>query len=315
MIGFLDYIIVKLPQGIIPGFLNLEEQRKVNALKIDLIDLMECPKCHSAFAEKEKQGLVCTKCGNTIKMKDGIPLFTDIPQAIEPWEKVERGPDKGTAWRKSNWRFLNTLVQKLPADAKILDVGAGHGDFADIFEGRHYFSLDIVPYPEVDLVVDLGVVSPFKGRIFDAVILMNVLEHVYESRELMKSIQRIVAPEGCVIITVPFLLKVHQAPFDFSRYTPYFIEKMALECGLQVENMQGYYDPQYILNESLGNAWQFSIDSQPKAQQFIAKMLVFVIQKLVNLFGKVARKGYVADVSSQTNPSPVGYLVMLRKKE
>ncbi|PKN90458.1 MAG: hypothetical protein CVU45_02470, partial [Chloroflexi bacterium HGW-Chloroflexi-7] len=243
-------------------------------MKKELLDLMNCPKCRAPLSESG-DALQCTKCGYNARMVQGIPLFTDVPATIEPWEKVERGPDKGTAWRKSNWKFLNEIVNKLPVDAKILDVGAGHGDFADIFEGRQYYSLDIVPYAEVDLVADLGEVNPFKDNAFDVAVLMNVLEHVYESRNLLKSIARIVAANGSVVITVPFLLKVHQAPYDFARYTPYFIEKLAADAGLQVETLQGYYDTQYLLNESLGNAWQYSIQTQSKPQQFIARVLVF----------------------------------------
>lgn len=281
-------------------------------MKKVLLDLMDCPKCRSALNDNG-ESLNCPNCGYTARMVQGIPLFTDVPATIEPWEKVERGPDKGTAWRKSNWKFLNAFVSQLPAEAKILDVGAGHGDFADIFEGRNYYSLDIVPYSEVDLVADLGEINPFKNSAFDVVVLMNVLEHVYESRNLLKSISRIVAYGGSVVITVPFLLKVHQAPFDFARYTPYFIEKMAADAGLQIESLQGYYDTQYLLNESLGNAWQYSINSQSKPQQFIARTLVFIIQRLVNWFGKVTRKGFIASTQSQSNPAPVGYLVVLRK--
>jgi len=275
---------------------------------------MKCPQCGAVLIEKSSESLGCTKCDYAARMVQGIPLFTDVPATLEPWEKVERGPDKGTAWRKSNWQFLNGFVSKLPAEAKILDVGAGHGDFADIFEGRQYYSLDIVPYPEVDLVTDLGEINPFKDGAFDVVVLMNVLEHVYESRSLLKSIARIVSSGGSVVITVPFLLKVHQAPFDFSRYTPYFIEKLAADAGLQVESLQGYYDTQYLLNESLGNAWQYSIKTQSKSQQFIARALVFIIQRLVNWFGKVTRKGFIDAIQSQPNPAPVGYLVVLRKK-
>jgi SAM-dependent methyltransferase len=286
----------------------------MTALKKELLDLMNCPKCHADLLEKDGQILVCSKCGYTVKSVDGIPFFTDVPQTIEPWEKVERGPDKGTAWRKSNWKFLNQIVSALPQSAKILDVGAGHGDFADIFTGKTYFALDIVPYPEVDLVTDLAADNPFKDNCFDAVVLMNVLEHVYESRNLIRSITRILAPGGAVVITVPFLLKVHQAPFDFSRYTPFFIEKMAAEAGLTVESLQGYYDPQYLLNESLGNVWQYSIKSQPKIQQIMAKIMVALAQHMINDLGMVTRKGYIADTSSQSNPAPVGYLVVLRKK-
>ena len=298
MTGFLGCIIVK---------------KGISDLKKELLEWMQCPKCRAVLTEEAGKGLVCAKCGFTAKMAGDIPLFSDVPATIEPWEKVERGPDKGTAWRKSNWKFLNALVAKLPAEARILDVGAGHGDFADIFEGRRYYSLDIVPYPEVDLVADLGDVNPFKDGAFDAVVLMNVLEHVYESRALLQSVERIVAPGGCVIITVPFLLKVHQAPFDFARYTPYYIEKMAAGAGLSVESLQAYYDPQYILNESLGNAWQYSISSQSKPQQVIAKGLVFLIQRLINMLGRVTRKGFIADAASQPNPAPVGYLVVMRK--
>jgi SAM-dependent methyltransferase len=283
-------------------------------LKKELLDLMKCPRCGAVLTEKDSKSLQCIKCDYSARMVQGIPLFTDVPATIEPWEKVERGPDKGTAWRKSNWKFLNSIVSKLPADVKILDVGAGHGDFADIFEGRKYYSLDIVPYSEVDLVADLGEVNPFKDGAFDVVVLMNVLEHVYESRSLVKSIARTVTSGGSVVITVPFLLKVHQAPFDFSRYTPYFIEKMAADAGLQVESLQGYYDTQYLLNESLGNAWQYSIKTQSKSQQFIARGLVFIIQRLFNWFGKVTRKGFIDATQSQSNPAPVGYLVVLRKK-
>lgn len=283
-------------------------------MKKELLDLISCPLCRSSLVEKDGQVIVCSQCDYRVKTINGIPLFTEVPQTIEPWEKVERGPDKGTAWRKSNWKFLNKIISGLPEGATILDVGAGHGDFADIFSSRKYYSLDIVPYPEVDLVADLGEVNPFNEGSFDAVVLMNVLEHVYESRNLMKSITRILAPDGMVIFTVPFLLKVHQAPFDFSRYTPYFIEKMAAEAGLQVESLQGYYDPQYLLNESLGNVWQYSIASQPKIQQWMAKIMVALAQHMVNDLGMVTRKGFIDDYQSQPNPAPVGYLVVLRKK-
>lgn len=296
------------------GSLDSITAKRKRRLKKELLDLMKCPQCGADLIEKGSESLGCTKCSYSARTIEGIPLFTDVPATIEPWQKVERGPDKGTAWRKSNWKFLNAFVSTLPADAKILDVGAGHGDFADIFEGRTYYSLDIVPYPEVDLVADLGEVNPFKDGAFDVVVLMNVLEHVYESRSLLKSIARIIAKNGSAVITVPFLLKVHQAPFDFARYTPYFIDKMAAEADLQVESLQGYYDTQYLLNESLGNAWQYSIQTKSSFQQFFARVLVFIIQRLVNWFGKLTRKGFIAPVHSQSNPAPVGYLVVLRKK-
>jgi SAM-dependent methyltransferase len=282
-------------------------------MKTGLPQLLVCPHCHKEFTLVSDNKLRCNGCGYEVNLLDGIPIFTDVPATIEPWEKVERGPEKGTVWRKSNWRFLNQEVKALPDEALILDVGAGHGDFADIFEGRNYFSLDIVPYAEVDLVCDLNQSIPFKAGTFDVVVLMNVLEHVFENRGLVKNIAKIIKPGGKLILTIPFLLKVHQAPFDFSRYTPYYLEALAKDAGLTVTTMNGYYDTLYLLNESLGNLWLYAIDSRPAMQRYIAKGLVFIIQRLINILGKVSEKGSVRSVEDEKNPAPVGYLVVLEK--
>lgn len=282
-------------------------------MKTNLADLLICPKCKSVFIEASSETLICTKCGYQVRLLEGKPLFTDVPETIRPWEKVERGPDKGTAWRRSNWRYLNEQVQALPPSALILDVGAGHGDFADIFSGRNYFSLDIVPYQEVDLVCDLGQTVPFKENTFDVVVLMNVLEHVYENRALLHTIGKILKPGGKLILTVPFLLKVHQEPFDFARYTPYYLTNAAIEAGLSVAELNGYFDTLYLLNESLGNLWQYSIKGSTVRQTW-AKGLVFIIQRLINGLGKVSEGGVIRPYDKERNPAPVGYLAVLEKK-
>jgi SAM-dependent methyltransferase len=283
-------------------------------MKKDILSLLVCPRCQQKLALVGADKLHCNNCGYEASMLNGKPIFTDVPATIQPWEKVERGPDKGTTWRRSNWRFLNDEVKTLAPEALILDVGAGHGDFADIFEEKNYYSLDIVPYAEVDLVCDLGQTIPFKTGTFDAVVLMNVLEHVYENRGLVQNIGKILKPGGKLIITVPFLLKVHQAPFDFSRYTPYYLSQLAQEAGFNVEKLNGYYDTLYLLNESLGNLWLYSIGSRPAVQRFLAKGLVFIIQRLINGLGKLSEKGAIRPVSAEKNPAPVGYLVVLEKK-
>jgi SAM-dependent methyltransferase len=283
-------------------------------LKSSLTELLTCPACGKPDLVANQGKLTCVHCRHNVKLVEGIPVFTDTPVTIEPWQKVERGPDQGTAWRRANWRYLSEKVKALKTSAVILDVGAGHGDFAEIFSGRNYFSLDIVPYSEVDLVTDLTQVNPFKNNTFDLVVLMNVLEHVYSCSDLIKSISRIIKPEGQILLTVPFLLKVHQAPFDFARYTPYFFERMAEDAGFSIESLDGYYDTHYLLNESLGNTWQYSIRGQSFLKRLIAKSLVFVIQRLVNALRRVSRGGFIADYKSQVNPSPVGYLLVLKKK-
>ncbi len=285
-------------------------------MKQELLDILVCPQCGHAPLQvtPDEKHLKCGNCRFSIPIIEGKPLFTPAPETIEPWEKVERGPDKGTVWRRANWRFLESVVSYLPQDHLILDVGAGHGDFADIFSGRRYLSLDIVPYAEVNMVCDLNQVNPLKSASLDMIVLMNVLEHVFEAQKLLSVLAGALKPGGQMAVTVPFMLKVHQAPFDFARYTEHGLVELVNCAGLKIQSLQGYYDPLYILNESLGNLWQYSLPETTGLKRFAGKSLVFLIQKLINLLGKVIPRGRSAIPTRQSNPAPSGYFLILTKE-
>jgi hypothetical protein len=65
------------------------------------------------------------------------------------------------------------------------------------------------------------------------VILSNVLEHLSKPEASLQECRRILMPGGMVFITVPFLFKIHQAPYDFCRYTHYKLQQMLEECGFE----------------------------------------------------------------------------------
>ena len=147
-------------------------------MKSELLPLLVCPNCSGELKENAAR-LVCASCSHSYALEAGIPIFSQPPENLQPSAKIERGPQIGTPWRQANWRFLQEQTQRLDAQALLLDVGAGRGDFADLFDGRRTIALDIYPYPEVDLVCDLTQVVPLKAASFDAIFLMNVLEHVF----------------------------------------------------------------------------------------------------------------------------------------
>jgi 2-polyprenyl-3-methyl-5-hydroxy-6-metoxy-1,4-benzoquinol methylase len=184
---------------------------------------------------------------------NGIPLFTPVAGEIRPSEKLARGPDTGTPWRKANWRFLESQLAQLPAEAWVLDVGAGRGDFAALLDRFQTIALDIYPYPEIDLVCDLTVCNPFRPASFDAIVLMNVLEPVYDTHALLGRLSELLKPGGILITAIPFLVKLHQTPLDFVRYTHFALERFAPQHGLVCELLEGYYDPLFLLSEGTGN--------------------------------------------------------------
>jgi len=80
-------------------------------MKSELQQILVCPRCQHHLENQNADQLFCPECGNKFRVVEGKPFFTNVPATIEPWEKIERGPDKGTVWRRSNWQYLNEKNQ------------------------------------------------------------------------------------------------------------------------------------------------------------------------------------------------------------
>ncbi len=282
-------------------------------MKALLSSIIVCPLCKQPFPVKEADFWHCTRDHYTVPIQGDKPIFTPTPQAAHIYERIERGPNQGTPWRQANWKFLQEQVSKQDSQALILDIGAGHGDFAAIFASRKYLAVDIVPYPEVDLVCDLGKCVPFREGTFDMLILMNVLEHVYHFHELLDALHYILKPGGMLVIAVPFMIKVHQAPFDFHRYTHYALEELARQHGFEIELLEGYYDPIFFASEGLRNLRFWELPKFPRYIRWPARGLLLLSQGLLTLIKLLIGAGYTHSPRTSRSPAAIGYHLVLRK--
>jgi SAM-dependent methyltransferase len=282
-------------------------------MKTLLADLIVCDRCGGDLSEQDGL-LACSSCERTIPHQDGIPVFTPPPQGLRPSKKLSRSPDSGTPWRRANWRFLAGQAAQLPPDAVILDVGAGRGDFADLFRDRSgYLALDIYPYPEVDLACDLTLANPFRESSFDAILLMNVLEHVYNAHTLLSRLAALLKPGGVLVVAVPFMVKMHQTPVDFARYTHYALERLGAEHGLEVAHLEGFYDPISVLVEGSGNLRNAIIPTLPGLRRYLARILWLYLLVSIDFLRGVLGPGQVASPATMRSQAPTGYHIVYRK--
>jgi len=87
---------------------------------------------------------------------------------------------------------------KLMKPKKKLNLGAGK---INVKEG--YVNLDMINYPEIDVVWDLNKLPlPFKDEEFDEILARNILEHV-NYVPLMNELYRILKPKGKIKIGIP----------------------------------------------------------------------------------------------------------------
>jgi SAM-dependent methyltransferase len=82
---------------------------------------------------------------------------------------------------------------------KKLNMGCG----LDIKEG--YINLDLRDDINVDVIHNLNKFPyPFKDNEFDEILCKNVLEHLENTREVLKELKRIIKKDGVIILEVPY---------------------------------------------------------------------------------------------------------------
>lgn len=283
-------------------------------MKPSLSDFIVCFHCGDELLHKT-DNLVCQGCGDLVPLQGGIPIFTPVQEDIRPSEKMVRGPNLGTPWRQANWCFLEKQIAQLEPDEAILEIGAGRGDFSDIFEGRKYLALDIYPYPEVDVVCDLTQVNPFRPDSFGAVVLMNVLEHVYDTNALMSVLRKLIRPGGVLIVTIPFLVKMHQVPVDFVRYTHFALKRLGNQHELITEQLEGFYDPIFLLDQGTGNLKWSVLPTIRGWRHYLGRSLLWGIQAAFKGLRAVVGKGRAQSPNKARSLAPVGYHVVYRREK
>jgi SAM-dependent methyltransferase len=119
----------------------------------------------------------------------------------------------------------------------ILDVGGGANQELYQNNFKEYISINIDPEVKSTYTMDSNYMD-FADEKFDAVICMQVLEHVQTPQKTLSEIYRVLKQKGTLIISVPFLVEVHNFPGDYWRFSISGIEQILKECGFK--NIQAY---------------------------------------------------------------------------
>lgn len=78
---------------------------------------------------------------------------------------------------------------------------------------------------------------PLRGDCMDAVMLFEVLEHVPDPDAALAEISRVLRPGGVLLLSVPFMYPIHNAPFDFHRFTRHALMRSLQEHDFEVESI------------------------------------------------------------------------------
>ena len=154
------------------------------------------------------------------------------------------------------------FARSLPQGARILDAGAGEGQYKDAFAAQRYCGVDLGvgdaawDYSRLDTVADLTAL-PFRTGAFDAVLHIVTIEHLREPGCALREMARTLVPGGTLLLAAPHEWEVHQAPHDYFRFTRHGLQYLLEKAGLEVREMRpagGYFR---LLARRLLNGLQF----------------------------------------------------------
>jgi SAM-dependent methyltransferase len=157
---------------------------------------------------------------------------------------------------------VKALAARLPGGARVLDAGAGEGQYRRFFARQRYCGVDLAvgdaawDYSKLDATADLTAL-PFRDGAFQAALNVVTLEHLRQPARALAEIARTLEPGGELLLAAPQDWEVHQAPHDYFRYTRHGLRYLLDEAGLEAREIRpagGYFR---LLARRLLNGLQF----------------------------------------------------------
>ncbi len=79
---------------------------------------------------------------------------------------------------------------------------------------------------------------PLASEAFDIVIAEQVLEHVLWPYRAVRHLHEMLKPGGVLVVTTPFLVKIHECPVDCSRWTALGLKHLLAEGGFALDQIE-----------------------------------------------------------------------------
>ncbi len=147
------------------------------------------------------------------------------------------------------------LMPLLASGTKLLDAGSGrlqeqHLRAELIATGAALETLDFLAGEGVDHVADVADTG-LPAQAYEAILCMQVLEHVPDASAVCRELFRLSKPGGHVVVTAPQSAWLHNLPYHYGHFTNIGMRKMLEESGFEVialEPQGGHFATMAVMN-------------------------------------------------------------------
>jgi SAM-dependent methyltransferase len=157
---------------------------------------------------------------------------------------------------------VSAFAASLKPGARVLDAGAGEGNYKSYFARQRYVGLDLGigdagwNYSRLDVIGNLENL-PFRDGTFAASINIVTLEHVADPQRVLCELARTLGPGGRLFLVAPLEWEEHQQPHDYFRYTRYGLDLLLRRAGFTEISIAPAGGIFRLISRRLFNALQF----------------------------------------------------------
>lgn len=137
--------------------------------------------------------------------------------------------------------LAEAIGRALPLTASVVvDVGGGEAPYASSITSALHVAIDRRSPPDTlasHQVVGDAALLPVGDGLADLVLCTEVVEHVPDDHQLYRELRRIVADDGTLVLSAPFVHALHESPHDYRRPTSAGLVHGLTTVGFEVERI------------------------------------------------------------------------------
>ncbi len=155
---------------------------------------------------------------------------------------------------------------------KLLDIGGGSAHFKDY--RPEVVSLDILPFPGIDVVADAHDM-PFERGEFSGIVMLDVLHHLQRPVVFMREAARVLKPGGRLAMIEPGMSTVAKVVYDKVHQEP-----VIMTADPFAEQLAQSGDDPWDSNQAIPSLMFGSAEARTKLEQLVPELRVVSVRWL-----------------------------------
>lgn len=216
-----------------------------------------------------------------------------------------------------NNKYIENFIKKEVTRGFVLDIGcATKWPVKLLPSSSYYIGIDFLYTAEnwyktrPDVYGDAQKL-PIANSSIDSVLLLDVLEHLQNHDQALNEIFRVLKTSGALILQVPYLYPIHDAPRDYRRWSKFGLKELASRHGFVIEK-ESFSGNLLESSAVISNIAMTKTILNWISQKHIASVFVFILPFYIifnNIFNWIFSK-----ISPADDMMPMSYQMVWKKK-